>query len=352
MTCQDCHRGKVQGKPSGYERGPAAIIGVDKVPTKPRKLTNHYFAGPDYPIIHPGIFPHNVEAAKMATLAEWLQFDYRAGWGTDAFEDSVSENHPFPERWRAIDDRYDARDILNEQFKRLAWAHERRLEVLRNGFQVGEIVTGQADRDGIRFKVEVKNLTEGHNVPTGFIGERLVFLEVTVRDREGAVIFKSGDRDPNGDLRDAHSLYVHNGELPLDDQLFNLQSRFLTRNLRGGEREQVLAINYSTDPLPFIRPSTRSTVLTGQPAAVRIHRKGIEPLGSRWGTYEIDGDALTGKGPYKATIRLIVQSVPVNLIDAIKGVGFDYSMSAREVADAVVAGADVLEEKTLAFDIP
>ncbi len=43
VTCQDCHMGKVQGIVSGYDKGPAAIVGG--VPTKSRKLTNHFFAG-------------------------------------------------------------------------------------------------------------------------------------------------------------------------------------------------------------------------------------------------------------------------------------------------------------------
>ncbi len=76
-TCQDCHMGKIQGVASGYETGPAAVVGG--VETKPRKLTNHFFAGPDYSVIHPGIFPHNAEAQQIATLKEWLQFDVAAG---------------------------------------------------------------------------------------------------------------------------------------------------------------------------------------------------------------------------------------------------------------------------------
>ena len=61
----------------------------------------------------------------------------------------------------------------------------------------------------------------------------------------------------------------------------------------------------------------------------------------------MDGDDLTGKGPYTATVRLNAQMVPVNLIAAVQRVGFDYNMSAREIADAIVAGADTLWEKTL-----
>ena len=50
------------GVDSGYEHGPAAVVGG--VPTADRKITNHFFAGPDYPIIHPGIFPHRAGAIK------------------------------------------------------------------------------------------------------------------------------------------------------------------------------------------------------------------------------------------------------------------------------------------------
>ena len=49
-------------------------------------------------------------------------------------------------------------------------------------------------------------------------------------------------------------------------------------------------------------------------------------------------DALTGNGPYEATIRLRSQMVPVNLVIAIQDVGFDFGMSAREVADALIEG--------------
>lgn len=47
-------------------------------------------------------------------MREWLQFDYRAGWGTDAFETKAPANYKFPPRWKSIDDRYDARAILDD----------------------------------------------------------------------------------------------------------------------------------------------------------------------------------------------------------------------------------------------
>ena len=348
-TCQDCHMGKIQGKVSGYHRGPAAEVGG--VPTKVRKLTNHTFAGPDSSIIHPGIFPHNVEAQQMATLRQWLQFDVEAGWGTDKFEDEVSDDHKFPKHWEFADDRYDAREILDEQFERLAFAAEKRLEVLRNGYILGDVVTTQADQDGIEFKVQVKNGTDGHNAPTGFTGERLVWLEGDVTDRDGKVIFQSGDRDPNGDLRDGHSSYVHAGAAELDKHLLSLQSYFVTQNGRGGEIEHVIPIPYPLTALPRVLPSATSLVFTGEPATERNHKRGIEPHGERWGIYRVPSSAMTGKGPYKATIKLNSQMAPVNLLIAMQDVGFDYGLTPRQAGDALIASAQTLWKKELTFNL-
>ena len=343
ISCQDCHMGSVQGVAAGYDKGPAAVVGG--VPTVERRLTNHFFAGPDYPIIHPGIFPHNVEAAELATLREWLRFDYEAGWGTDDFEDGVADDYEFPEPWQWIDARYDARKILDEQFARQAWAREQRLEVLKNGFELSEIRIASTDQSGLTFEIDVINPMNGHGVPTGFDAERLIFLDVTVTDPDGQVVYRSGDRDPNGDVRDSHSLYVHNGELPLDEDLFNLQTKFIVRPVRGAEREQVLAVNTSAAALPFVRPETRATTIYGRPRGARKHKQTIEPLGSRTASSTVQRNALTTTGPYAINIKLISQMVPVNLIDAIKGVGFDYGMSPKLIADRVVAGAITVWEK-------
>ena len=346
ISCQDCHMGRVPGKAEGYDQGPAAIVGGK--PTATDKRTNHRFAGPDHSIIHPGLFPQNVRANDLATMREWLTFDVEAGWGTDEFEDNVPDGYEFPARWSTADDRYDAREVLEENFAALDEIYKERYEVLRAGYVLGDVDIERAGPDGINFKVAFKNGTDGHNVPTGFDAERLVFLQVTVTDADGRVVFVSGDRDPNGDVRDLHSLYVHNGELPLDKYLFNLQSKFVTRMIRGGEREQVLAINYSPSPLPFLRPSTRSTVLLGRPVAVRKHRQTIAPGDVKWPEYVVTRDELQGsRAPYKANVKLIAQMVPVNLIDEIQHVGFDYFMSPRQVADRIVEGALTLYDRDI-----
>lgn len=349
VTCQDCHMGLVPGKVSGYAQGPAAIVGG--VPTKPRKLTNHMFPGPDYSIVSHGFFPHNDKAAALATMREWLTFDEKAGWGTPAFEDHVSQDYKFPARWASPDDRYDARAILDDQEKLLNEVYQARLAILRVGYQLGNLVVEKASPKGLRFKIEVKNGTPGHNVPTGFDAERISYLQVFVTDAQGKCVFKSGDLDPNGDVRDLHSTYVHNGELPLDPYLFSLQSRFLTTNVRGGEQEQVLAVNYSLDPLPFIRPTTFAVNFTGRPPGARIQRRGIEPLSSRWAKYAVKASALTGSGPYQVRIRLLSGMVPVNLITEIKVAGFDYNLSPRQVADAVRQGQAVLYDKAVSLQL-
>ncbi|MDG2127216.1 MAG: multiheme c-type cytochrome, partial [Fuerstiella sp.] len=247
-TCQDCHMGTSPGEPHGYSIEPAAMVG--NIATEPRKHTNHMIVGPDYPVIHRGLFPHNMDAIReegdideidkatdgevhvhgLATMREWLRFDDAGGWGTPAFEATVSNDSHFPSPWDNKQKRLSARHILKEQYQLLAESNHARLQLLRVGYKLGNIRVDDCDRDGIDFEVEMANGTPGHGVPTGFDAERLVFLRVHVWDPRGRLVFQSGDLDPNGDVRDSHSFYVHNGKLPLDRYLASLQTKFVTRN--------------------------------------------------------------------------------------------------------------------------
>jgi len=346
ITCQQCHMRDAPGVPGEYAVGPAAI--VNGKPTKDRNLSNHLIAGPDYSVIHPGLFPFNPEATALATMSEWIHFMHEEGWGKPEFEDRVATDYGFPARWSDSKSRREAREIIDAQQALLAEAKARSKKVLQAGYQLGEHVVHEASQGGLDFSVQVFNATEGHGVPTGFIAERVAALRVTVTDAEGKVVFRSGDLDPNGDVRDLHSVYVHNGELPLDKHLFSLQSKFITRNIRGGEREQVLAVNYSIDPLPYVRPDTRPSILLGRTLGARIHKNNIMPGNKRWARYKVSAGELEGStGPYKANVKFFAGMVPVNLIYEIMGVGFDYGMSPRDVADAVVAGHEVLWERDI-----
>ena len=353
VTCQDCHMGKVPGRAEGYSQAPAAI--VNNVPTPARKHTNHMFAGPDHSIIDVPLFPHlGPDALEISEWFEdWQAFRHDEGWGSEGFERSLitsSSDRQFPPPWNTTENRKRGRKILDGQYRLLDEYREEARAVLAAGYQLGDIVVDEASEKGISFRVQFSSGTDGHSIPTGFIAERTVYLEVTVRDSEGAVVFQSGDTDPNGDVRDLHSLYVHNGELPLDPYLFSLQSRFLTRNIRGGEREQVLAVNHSVDPLPFLRPATLSTIATGRPLGARIHRIRLEPLGERWPRYDVEAAALTGKPPYRARVRLISGMVPLNLIHEISVMGFDYGLSAQEVGRRIVEGRLTLYDKEIVLE--
>ena len=363
-NCQDCHMGIVQGFPSGFATLPAVRMG--NVHTRPRKHTNHMIVGPDYSIIHPGLFPHHPYAIReegapieplgdlggLATMREWLTFNVEAGWGTDAFEANIPKDYKFPDAWKDSVKRRHGRTIIEYNGNLLDEATAHRHKLLSIGYQMGEVVTEQANAKGIRFKIKLWNGTDGHGVPTGFDAERVVFLQVTVTDREGRVVFKSGDLDPNGDVRDHHSAYVHNGELPRDKYLFSLQSKFIASTIRGGEREQILAVPYSPDPLPFVRPLTLPFTVYGRPLLDRKQKQNLEVAGHRWACYEVKPCELSGCGPYVATVRLIAGMVPVNLVNEISDVGFDYGLSPRQIADRIVAGHLVVHERQATFNVP
>ena len=362
-TCQDCHMGQFPGEPGGYSCGPAAIVG--NVSTPVRKHANHMMIGPDYSVIHRGLFPVNTKAIReendidviseatqgevsekgLATMREWLQFDDPAGWGTRKFEESIADGTQFPAPWNNRQKRIAARHILKDQYRLLAEATLARLQILRVGYRLSDIQIADSDLDRIEFQVVLRNGTPGHGVPTGFDAERLVFLRVHVWAPNERLVFQSGDLDPNGDVRDSHSFYVHNGKLPLDRHLVSLQSRFINRSLRGGEREQVLNVPFSLDPLPYIRPETRPFTVLGRSVGARKHKQNIEPHGVRLAKYSLRGRQIPCAGTYIIRVQLIAGMVPVNLVHEISSVGFDYGMSAQDVARGVVNGHLIVHER-------
>jgi len=414
-TCQDCHMGKIPGgiaskvskklHPVRFDREnyafePAARIGGDiwakegdpdsgnyGIATRRRKRTNHMFIGPDYSIVEPAIFPHSeklrqalwdyehidpkTKKTERLGLEHLIEFRWADGWGDleSAFEKRIEKNpnieKSLPWPWDDAIARMTLRDLLNDQFRLLNEANRQRYQLLRRAIRLTQFEVTKNDAKGVHFKILVENGTDGHGVPTGFDAERLMFLQVNVRDSKGRIVYRSGDRDPNGDVRDLHSSFVHHhakktgawlaqsawkGPASLkfrkedlywneDRHLFSLQSKFLTRNHRGGEREQVLAINYSVDPLPYIRPDTRPGILVGRPSGARKHSRGLPPKGRRWAEYKIDRAQLTASPPYTAEVKFVCQMVPINLISTISKIaGFDYNLSPREVSKRVVWG--------------
>ncbi|NQZ60547.1 MAG: hypothetical protein HRT88_24125, partial [Lentisphaeraceae bacterium] len=205
ISCQDCHMGVDQGVVRLDANGEVSKENyrfglISNKSTKNKKMTDHTFSGPDHTIIHPGLFPTSSKLVKMATDREWLGFDFAAGWGSNIWEnkykmsteldENLSIKNKVPSRWLYRKDREEARLLILEQFERLSVARHERLNVLRHAYKLVEpsgehkqsviSITSKDLKNGLQFSVGVKNATGGHNAPTGFIAERLVWVETSV----------------------------------------------------------------------------------------------------------------------------------------------------------------------------
>jgi hypothetical protein len=313
-TCQDCHTGKVPGVAAGYEEASAAIVGGK--PTPKRKHTNHSFYGPGYPIGHPGIFPHNPKAEKWK-METWLKFDHRAGWGKTEFEEKVEKGTAkvdFPKEWADPFDREDARGIVDANIKKLEEKRKHRLQVMENGSRIdGPFFSGKPSLgSGLSFQYKITNTDPGHNLPSGSLGAQPeIWLNVALIDPDGKNVWESGYVDKNGDMCDLHSLEVAKGNIKHDSQLVNLQTKFLTTNVKGTDREMYLPINVDIDQLPFIRPSGFPITVMNHPPFIRMEGRSIPPLSSRNANYSVPGNLLTKPGKYRLAVRLRSRAEPI-----------------------------------------
>ena len=217
VTCQDCHMGKVPGKPEGYATAPSAVVGGKEI-NPGRKHANHRFIGPGYSMAHPGIFPHNTKAQAFS-IKDWLQFDWRAGWGTTEFEDKVADGEikvDFPKRWADPLDREDARQIIEENLAKLDERDKIRKQVMENSSQVdGPYIKGdkKVGKD-LAFSYKIKNTNTGHNLPSGSLGAQpQLWVNVALVDPDGKNIWELGYVDSNGDMANLHSLDVAAGRI-------------------------------------------------------------------------------------------------------------------------------------------
>jgi len=166
--------------------------------------------------------------------------------------------------------------------------------------------------DDLDFHYVVINKNNGHNLPSGSLGAQPeLWLNVALIDPSGNNIWESGYVDSNGDMADQHSLDVLAGKIPYDRQLFNLQTKFLTTNVKGTDREMYLPVNFDVDQLPFLRPAAQPTTVINHPPFVRMEGRSIPPLGSRDANYSVSGELLTEPGTYKLAIRMRSRAEPI-----------------------------------------
>jgi hypothetical protein len=315
VTCQDCHMGKVPGKPEGYATGPSAVVGGREI-NPGRRHADHRFIGPGYSIAHPGIFPHNVKAQAFS-IKDWLQFDWRAGWGTKEFEDKVADGKikvDFPARWADALDREDARGVIEENLAALDERDQIRKQVMENGTKIdGPYVEG-TPRVGqaLAFAYKIKNLNSGHNLPSGSLGAQpQLWVNVALVDPDGKNIWESGYVDSNGDMADLHSLDVATGRVKTDQQLVHFQTKFLTTNVKGTDREMYLPVNFDIDPLPHLRPPGVPTTVLNHPPLVRMENHSLPPLAETMAKYRVPADLMVKPGKYRLAFRLRSRAEPI-----------------------------------------
>jgi hypothetical protein len=313
-TCQDCHMGKNPGVPDGYAVGPAAVIN-GKAYRPDGRHSNHAMWGPGYPIAHPGVFPHN--AKNTFAFDTWLKFDWRSSWGVPEFEDEIasgSKKVNFPEEWKLAEDRLAAREIVQENLYKLEVKREMRRRVMENGSHVDGPFFREKPKLGDDLKVEYKiiNTNAGHNLPSGSLGAQPeIWFNVALISPDNKTIWESGYVDSIGDMADLHSNDVRTGKVPHDDQLINLQTKFLTTNVKGTDREMYLPINLDFDQMPFIRPAGVPTSVMNHPPFVRMEGRSIPPLKERAAKYKIPGELLKKPGKYKLASRLRSRAEPI-----------------------------------------
>lgn len=319
VSCQDCHMSKDPGVNSGFTKAPVAVIDGKSI-GKDRDHHNHAFAGPGYPIAHPGIFPHNLKkkgVLKKRTIEDWLEFDYIAGWGTKEFEKKVKNKEvdiKFPKPWKKASARKAAAVFIAENLERLEEKRELRRQVMQNGSHIdgpffdGPIKPGKA----LKFAYKITNLNNGHNLPSGSLGAQPeLWVNVALVDPDGETIWESGYVDSNGDMADLHSNDVLTGKLPHDDQLVNLQTKFLTTNVKGTDREMYLPVNFDIDQIPFLRPPPQPTTVMNHPPFVRMEGRSIPPLGHRMAKYKVPGKLMRKPGEYKLAVRMRSRAEPI-----------------------------------------
>jgi len=220
----------------------------------------------------------------------------------------------FPAAWTDPGDREEAWAIVQENVASLEEKKEMRRQVMENGSRIDGPFFSSNPRvgDSLSFKYVVTNTDEGHNLPSGSLGAQPeLWLNVALIDPDGKNIWESGYVDSNGDFADVHSLDYAEGKIAFDSQLFNLQTKFLTTNVKGTEREMYLPVNFDIDQRPLLRPSNVPTTILNHAPFVRMEGRSLPPLASRDAKYSVPSDLIKKPGTYKLAVRMRSRAEPI-----------------------------------------
>lgn len=239
ITCQNCHMGTIPGQPSAKTKGAIAVVDGQSYPE--RDISSHRFIGPDYSLIDGFPYPDDLEASAAAQQEMLGQIQ----------------------------------------------------QLLENSVQISEIRGTQEDIDGTErtvIEVDVKSLVSGHNVPTGFTSERQLWIDITVTNASGMIVFQSGQIDRNGDLFDRHSEEVKENVFFFDSDLVNFQSKNIKR--QGIPDSPIL----TEVVFPF--------------DADYIDKNSLKPLEKRTARFELDSSV----SQYTVNVKLQYRNLPPYLL--------------------------------------
>jgi len=190
-------------------------------------------------------------------------------------------------------------------------------------------------------------------VPTGFDAERLVFLQTTVTDCQGKIVFKSGDLDPNGDVRNEHSVYVHHGRAAAGQSFCSACKRNSSFATSAAANGAGCSVPYGLDPAA-VHPAGDAPPYRPGPSHQRPQAE-AEPganSGERWAEYEVKREALCGHGPYTIDVETLRghgagQSGQRDPIGRLR-----LRDESRQIANNIVAGHVLVHERWAVVNIP
>ena len=204
--------------------------------------------------------------------------------------------------------------MIEENLEKLAERRALRRQVMENGSHVdGPFFADDPEAgENLEFSFNIKNLNSGHNLPSGSLGAQpQIWVNVALLDPDGKNIWESGYVDKNGDMADLHSLEVAAGNVDTDQQLVNFQTKFITTNVKGTDREMYLPVNFDVDPLPHLRPPQVPTSILNHPPLVRMENHSLPPLGEETATYDVPGDLIKKPGKYRLAFRMRSRAEPI-----------------------------------------
>ena len=112
-------------------------------------------------------------------------------------------------------------------------------------------------------------------------------------------------------MADLHSLEVAAGRIKTDQQLVHFQTKFLTTNVKGTDREMYLPVNFDIDPLPHLRPPQVPTTVLNHPPLVRMENHSLTPLGTKQANYQVPGELIKKPGTYRLLFRMRSRAEPI-----------------------------------------